>query len=1731
DAMPAGLECKRCPLRMAAASPDRSNAETVPAKPTGFTTEDGNTQVRLRWTGPADPTITAWQYAQALAPLSSGRPVSFGDWVDMPDSGAATRRYTVTGLTNNRTYKFRIRAVNATGAGPASDDRTADPYPAAPGKPEGFQAVSGNERADLTWKDADDVSIQGWEYRRKDSGDPFGHWLAVPGSHASTTRHTVTGLRNGTEYTFQIRAYNNSGNGYPSNEKSVTPMRTVPGKPGGLSADPGNRRITLSWTDPGDGTIVKWQYAYRTTGDYGDWTDMAGSGAGTVFHVVSMLENGMSYFFKIRAINDIGEGAESDEVSAVPMARTPERPTGLIALSGDGQVALSWNDPLDASITAWQYAYRVAGDYGDWTAIPGGDASTTDHTVDGLTNGTAYTFRIRALNEVGHGPESDEVSATALSVPAKPTGFTVAAGDARVVLGWDNALNATVTGWQYSFSTSGDFGRWIDIPDSNAATTGYTVAGLSNGAAHTFRIRAVNASGHGAESEGLTATPRPVPARPTGFRTEAGNTQIRLVWTDPGDGSISAWQYKVRTTGGYGGWTDIPGSGAATTRHTVTALTNDVTHTFRIRAVNGSGAGPESDEALATPRFSAPAKPTGFRAEAGDREVVLTWDDPDDSSIAGWQYKSRVSDGNYKPEWDNVPASDATTARHVVTGLENGRTYMFRIRAVNSANGYESDERSATPRSLRPAAPTGLRAEAGDERVTLTWDDPVDATITRWQYSAGTAADPGEWTDVPGSNAATTEFTLTGLENGTTYIFRLRAVNASGNGAESGEVTAVPFAAPPKPTGLTTTPGGGWVLLEWDDPNDPDITGWEYNRRRAGGEFPEDWTHIPGSNAATTTHKVTGLEIGASYGFKLRAAAGSRVGKESDEATAALPPVPARPQRLSATAGDGEVLLEWEPLGDPTVIFWQYSDGTTGGDVRWIDIPGSGAATTRQRVTGLVNGTDYGFRIRAVNSSGHGAASGEATAVPANLPEEPTGFTAAPGDGMVLLEWDKTNDPAVTGWEYNWRRSDGPFEEDWAHILGSSAATSRYAVIGLENGVSYAFKLRAVAGGRAGRESGVASARPTGGLPPVPESLRATPGDRQATLLWNDLRRPLVTGWQYRYRTTGAFSDWAFVPGAGPSTTRHTVTGLSNDVVHYFQIRAGSDSGFGPPSETANVSPEPARPGQPAGLKAEPGDGRVLLTWNRVNDSTLRWQYVRWVDDAGLCRDGHGAWVDVGDWTVTRYAVAGLANGTSYCFRIRAARGSDPGPGTDPVSATPQAAAKPLERKAAKAGLSSLAGRLAAGAEAVIGARFSASQTTPRLLLAGRDMPFFASPGEKGTQGRTAYERWPTAFGMNGRDALRDSAFHLPLGSSDGENTLQWSLWHRGELKVFQGSTGRQARFGGRLLSAWYGLDMRRSEHWLMGVAVARSKGEVEYAAGAASGLVKTTIDSVHPYLQRRSGDGRTFWLMLGGGRGTIENTASGRGAETADAKMATVSAGFRGTLPPLADLRFAASGAVGLARLESDGRAQTAIGSLAASTDRQSLDFEAALGGEEISGYTFLSLRRDGGDSVRGWGLAVLSGIRSPLPDFSGNLDIRTRWTGRHSDRDYREFGLTATVRRLAGANGSGPSWSLAALHGAPDDGGGTARPLWSEDMPEHGRSDAAPMLKLQAGWRFASRGMSFSPHAALVLAGAEARQLTLGIDMGPLPGPMLKLTAELSASDTGSPESRFSAALRFRF
>ncbi len=92
------------------------------------------------------------------------------------------------------------------------------------------------------------------------------------------------------------------------------------------------------------------------------------------------------------------------------------------------------------------------------------------------------------------------------------------------------------------------------------------------------------------------------PARPADFRATAGNGQVTLMWTDPGGGTITGYEWRQREgANDWIDWTDIPGSGAATTSYIVKGLTNNTVYRFQVRAVNSIGTGAASDERSATP--------------------------------------------------------------------------------------------------------------------------------------------------------------------------------------------------------------------------------------------------------------------------------------------------------------------------------------------------------------------------------------------------------------------------------------------------------------------------------------------------------------------------------------------------------------------------------------------------------------------------------------------------------------------------------------------------------------------------------------------------------------------------------------------------------------------------------------------------------------------------------------------------------------------------------------------------------------------------------------------------------------------------------------------------------------------------------------------------------------------------------------------------------------------------
>ena len=1071
-------------------------------------------------------------------------------------------------------------------------------------------------------------------------------------------------------------------------------VQGVPAAPTGLTAAYAYPGVTLSWTDPNDSAITKWQYRWRrSTGqDWDYWEDLPNSGATTTSAKVAGGA-GATLVFQVRAVNANGAGLPSNTASEL---MPPLPPTGLESTGGDGQVTLSWTDPLDSSITSWEYRRKTGEGYQSWITVQNSGATTTSATVTGLDNGFAYTFQVRAVNATAAGGDSGDVAA--MTIPAKRK-VTATAGAGQVTLGWGGPSLSHVTKFQYRKKSAGatGYGAWTDVPGSSASTTGYTVTGLAPGTEYAFQVRAVNAGGHGVASDEVKATPTgdaatEAPAAPTIF-IGTGDAKVRLSWNDPDDKSISRYDYRQKTAGSWGAAESIPDSGSSTTSHIVTGLTNGSSYAFQVRAVNSVGASAWSNE-VSTTLFR---KPTGLTATPRDGGADLTWTSPNDSTIEYWQVRHRTDGGRYA-SWSTIGGSGASTTSHRVTPLDNGHTYGFQVRAMKTgAESPASDEASAT---LIPAKPAGFAAKAGDTQVVLTWTDPGNSSITRWKLRRKDGNNAwGSWTPIEGSGASTTTHTVTQLTNGTAYQFRVRAVNATGDGEISDTVTATPEAFPPAPTGLTATGGNRTVALAWTSGGGVGITGWRFRMRAGslGWDHDPRWFDVPGG-AAARTHTVTGLENYTEYGFQVAAINHIGPGYASNEARATpLPVVPAAPTDLAGTAGDRRITLRWTPGDDggSPVTSWQYrqKEGENAWG-EWTDVPANGV------VTDLTNGTTYRFKVRGVNAVGAGAESAESDPIApsAVAPAAPAGLAAKTATASsVALSWTSPGDLSITDWQYEQAAPPAvPFDGAWYSISGAGAGTTTATVTGVPGGRVWSFKLRASNGIGDGAASAAVQPRPAAPAPAVAK------GVGQLSVSWTAPANlgPAISGYTVQWKSGG--ESFGSARQATTTATSYSITQLTNGTEYSVRVRAVNSAGDGDWSSVVTGTPGANPPLAPSRPLATAGNAQVSLAWTAGGDggaAITSWKYRQ--------KAGAGDW---GDWTpipgsgasTTSHTVTTLTNGTEYTFQVRAVNSAGDGAPSDdsnpvtPSTSGPTAPAAPASLQAtpgnAKAVLSWTAG-------------------------------------------------------------------------------------------------------------------------------------------------------------------------------------------------------------------------------------------------------------------------------------------------------------------------------------------------------------------------------------------------------------------------------------------------------
>ena len=1211
-----------------------TNPEDLPGTPRNLTATAGDRQVTLNWEAPSTVGASAITHYEYQYKMASG---TFGNtWTNVFGGGSA-REVVVSGLTSLTSYTFHVRAMNAQGPGKPSTEMEAIAYDGPtpePGAPPTLTATPGDLQVTLGWEapSAGASPITHYEYQYSTTSGTFGNtWTRVSGD-GSARQVVVSGLTGLTSYTFHVRAVNTQGSGAPSTEIDAIAYdgpTPEPGPPGGLRVIPGDRQVTLNWEAPsrtGTSSITRYEYQYSTTsGIFGNtWTKVP-NGASALEITIPNLIGATSYTFRVRAVNAQG-GGHFTSVSATPYdGPTPEPgvPTNLAVTSGDHQVTLNWNAPSTvgaSAITSYEYQYSTtSGIFGNtWTPVSG-DGSTRQVTVSSLLGATSYTFRVRAVNTQGTGTASEEIEAIAYDgatpEPGVPPTLTATPGDRQVTLGWEaSSLGASViTHYEYQYSTtSSSFGStWTRVSGDGSARQ-VTVSNLTGGTNYFFRVRAVNAQGAGMPSTEIEAIaydgPTPEPGAPGNLRAIPGDRQVTLNWEAPsriGNSAITSYEYQYKTTSGTfdNTWTDVPNWESAL-EITISNLTGATNYFFRVRAVNAQGKG-HSTQVSVTPYDGAtpePGAPTNLMATSGDRQVTLGWEASSlgASEIIHYEYQYRTtSSGTFGNTWTDVPNWESSL-EITIPNLIGATNYSFRVRAVNAQGpGAPSTEMEAiaydgpTP---EPGAPTNLTPTSGDRQVTLNWNAPSTlgaSAITSYEYQYETTSGTFDntWTEVP-NGASVLEITVRNLTSGTTYTFRVRAVNAQGIGTPSTEVEAIaydgPTPEPGAPTNLTPTSGNRQVTLNWNAPSTVGasaITHYEYQYKTTSGAFDNTWTNVPSTGTTATVSSLLGA---TSYTFRVRAvnAQGAGIPSTEMEATAydGPTPEPGAPTDLTPTSGDRQVTLNWNApstLGASAITSYEYQYRTTSSgtfDNTWTNVPGTETTAT---VSSLLGATSYTFRVRAVNAQGTGTASEEIEAIaydgPTPEPGAPTDLTPTSGDRQVTLNWNAPSTvgaSVITHYEYQYETTSGTFDNTWINVPGIGTTATVSSLLGA---TSYTFRVRAVNAQGPGTASTEMEAIAYDGPTPepgAPPRLRATSGDHQVTLNWeaSSLGASSITRYEYQYSTTsGTFGDtWTEVSN-WESVLEVTIESLIAGTTYYFQMRAVNAQGAGIPSNASQA--------------------------------------------------------------------------------------------------------------------------------------------------------------------------------------------------------------------------------------------------------------------------------------------------------------------------------------------------------------------------------------------------------------------------------------------------------------------------------------------------------------------------------------------------------------------------------
>jgi len=515
----------------------------------------------------------------------------------------------------------------------------------------------------------------------------------------------------------------------------------------------------------------------------------------------------------------------SNSVALMGDRYPPGVPTINSTTIGGGSVSIAVTQPAntggktyltgDSSISSYTVAAAtlLSGVYTIRTTAIG---TSTPITVTGLTGGTSYYFKVAATNtygDIGNYSVYTSVAAIPRYPAGAPTGVTASSGlqsatvtfTAPTVKGGTTANNATSLSSYTVIAATLENGQYYPFSSTTSSSSSITIVGLTNGNSYYFKVAATNSPYNdlGTYSSYTTTAviPRTTPSAPTNLSTVIGGGSVSVSFIPPIDnGGVSISYYTVSAaTFSDSIYTPVTTKTGSSSPIIVTELMGGTAYYFKVSATNIYGEtgtySPYTSEA-STPRYPAGA-PTSITTSLGNQSVTVSFVEPilkggttenNATSIISYSViAATLLSGVYYPVFTTTLPSTSIT----VSQLTNGTSYYFKVAATNDLfdlGTYSTYTTAVIPRTI-PGVPINVATTNGSESVSVSFVQPTDtggASILSYNVVCATLLS-GVYTVVTTTTGSSSPILITGLTSGSSYYFKVAAINTFG---ESGSYSA-----------------------------------------------------------------------------------------------------------------------------------------------------------------------------------------------------------------------------------------------------------------------------------------------------------------------------------------------------------------------------------------------------------------------------------------------------------------------------------------------------------------------------------------------------------------------------------------------------------------------------------------------------------------------------------------------------------------------------------------------------------------------------------------------------------------------------------------------------------------------------------------------------------------------------------------------------------------------------